>query len=224
MKKIATLSFAVLGIVFLAGCGQQQKPQQSQQLETQTSAGKSDALNAMTQFKKTFFESDYELQQSAVGRDTMTTYFKHGAFVRQGDELSKIYFIYKSGKVFSVKPTDKTFKEFDGTKAPWDKLSSDSFTLILPLMRDTIDGKVLWDKESENTYITTGPWNMTNDDGSTSPIMVKISINPQTKLIDALYMQAANSGEPWVKMDYKYRAVNNIEDLMSFPFDYKKSN
>lgn len=220
MKKILAISSVLIGVVFLSGCGQQQ----NQQLETQALPGKADASNAMIQFKKTFFESNYELQQSAVGRDTMTTYFKRGVFVRQGDELSKTYFIYKSGKVFSVKPADKTFKEFDGTKAPWDKLSSDSFTLILPLMKDTIDGKVLWDKESENMYITKEAWNLIADDGSTNPVMVKISINPQTKLIDALYMQAFNSGESWVKMDYKYRIVNNIEDLMMFPSDYKKSN
>jgi len=236
-KKIVGWNVLLLGVVTLSGCSQQQTaqiPQQNQQPQTQVQVPSQEtgtnqpvsveASTVILKFKETFFNADYELQQLATGKDTLTSYFKHGVFVRMGDEIAKTHFIYKSGKVFVITPAAKTFKEFDVLKAPWDKLSGDSFTLIVPLARDTTDGKVLWNKESENMYVTKGEWNMQSDDGSVTPVDVRVSVNPQTKLIDTVYLRDNKNGGTWEQLDFKYRVVNNIDDLMRFPLDYTKAN
>jgi len=72
----------------------QQPKTQIQVLSQETGINQSASAEmsaVILKFKEAFFNADYELQQLAIGKDTIISYFKHGIFVRMGDEIAKTH-------------------------------------------------------------------------------------------------------------------------------------
>lgn len=196
--------------------------------------------NPMDAFFTTLSSADYKItttgkieykkqeeggsHSSSLDLNNGIIYLKKGSVVRgdKTDTEEPEIAIVKGNKIFSLNPVKKTYSAFDTADGlgKFYLMALQSSFPLMTLVEDTKKNKITWEKTGNNEWQTNWKWKTPLDTQET-PVKVKISMSPATKLITTLSLRFDNS-QSWQDVIFQYETVGDIENLLIVPADYKE--
>lgn len=211
--------------------------QASPKLETKAAAPNTTDKNPMAKFDAAFTANDYKITASGkfeystkdakheesmkLGFDNKVLFTKKGSVVKVtgvpgGDA------VLKDSNIYITDSVKKTYTRFSSTNSlgQWYLMAAKASFSLISLNEDTKKGVVSWQKNPDNSW--EADWNWTTPFKKDAlPIKVKISLDPATNLATTLSMKF-NPSDPWQDANFKYEKIDNIENLLIIPPDYKE--
>lgn len=185
--------------------------------------------NPMESFATALFASDYKVTSSGkfdvIKQDDSSTvtssldlnngtiYLKKGAVVKiENNDADMNTTVYRNGTdLYVISPDQKTYSILESSNSIYsffDSIFVASYPLI-PLLEDTQQGIVTWQKNSNNEWQADWAWK-TPFDLTDINVQVKVSLDSETGLITTLYMKFEGSDQ-WQEGTFVYEKIENID-------------